>query len=340
MRGYHGRMTPADAPNPLRIFDGINSYQRTFALKAAVELDIFRHIGAGVTDVAELAARCHASPKGVRVLCDYLTIIGFLTKAGDRYGLVPDSAAFLDSSSPTFIGTMFYFLAHSQHLAHFTDLAAVVRKGGAVHGRGNMEPEAPIWVEFARWMAPMSAFAARELAAVVNTPGRPMKVLDIAAGHGAYGIAVATLNPLATVYAQDWKNVLELARDQAARAGVGDRYHTIPGSAFDVNLGSGYDLVLLPNFLHHFDVDTNVQLLRKVRNALAEGGRVATVEFVPNDDRVSPAPAASFSLMMLASTERGDAYTFHELDGMFRAAGFGQSRMQPLGPQTLILTDR
>ena len=181
-----------------------------------------------------------------------------------------------------------------------------------------MEPEAPIWVEFARWMAPMSAFAARDLAAVVNVPGRAIKVLDIAAGHGAYGIAIATLNPLATIYAQDWET-LELAVDQATRAGVGGRYHTIPGSAFDVALGSGYDLVLLPNFLHHFDATTNVELLRKVRAALAEGGRVATVEFVPNEDRASPPPAASFSLMMLASTERGDAYTFGELDGMFRA---------------------
>lgn len=333
-------MTPAAAPNPLRIFDAINSYQRTFALKAAVELDVFRHIGAGATNVPELAARCHASPKGVRVLCDYLTIIGFLTKSGDQYALAPDAAVFLDSSSPAFIGTTFYFLAHSQHLAHFTDLAAVVRKGGAVTGRGNMEPEAPIWVEFARWMAPMSAMAARDLAALVDIPGRALKVLDIAAGHGAYGIALAQLNPRATIYAQDWENVLELATDQAKRAGVADRFHTIPGSAFDVELGSGYDLVLLPNFLHHFDTATNVELLRKVRSALAEGGRVATVEFVPNDDRVSPQAAASFSLMMLASTEHGDAYTFREIEGMFRAAGYGASRSQPLGPETLILTER
>ena len=124
----------------------------------------------------------------------------------------------------------------------------------------------------------------------------------------------------------------------ARQAGVGDRYHAIPGSAFDVDLGSGYDLVLLPNFLHHFDRATNVKLLKRVRAALKPGGRVATVEFVPNDDRITPPMAAGFSMMMLGSTEGGDAYTFKELDAMFRDAGFGESTAQELGPQTLILT--
>jgi SAM-dependent methyltransferase len=132
--------------------------------------------------------------------------------------------------------------------------------------------------------------------------------------------------------------VLELSTEHARQAGVGERYHTIPGSAFDVDFGTGYDLILLPNFLHHFDHATNVKLLKKVRAALKPGGRVATVEFVPNEDRISPPMAAAFSMMMLGSTEGGDAFTFKELDAMLRDAGFGESTAQPLGPQTLILT--
>jgi len=176
------------------------------------------------------------------------------------------------------------------------------------------------------------------MAQTVNLPGQPMKVLDIAAGPGAYGIEIAKRNPLAQVYGQDWRNVLELSTEHARQAGVGDRYHTIPGSAFDVDFGTGYDLILVPNFLHHFDHATNVKLLKKVRAALKPGGRVATVEFVPNDDRITPPVAAAFSMMMLGSTEGGDAYTFKELDAMFRDAGFSESAAQPLGPQTLILT--
>jgi ubiquinone/menaquinone biosynthesis C-methylase UbiE len=330
--------TSSSQPNPMLIFEALNGYQRALALKSGVELDLFTHIADGATKVPELARRIQASEKGVRVLCDFLTIEGFLTKQNGAYGLTPDSVLFLNKKSPAYLGSIAFFLVHPQHLSNYLDLAAIVRKGGTTHGQGNMETENPVWVDFARWMAPISAMGAPALAAMLTEPGKPQKVLDIAAGPGAYGIEIAKLNPKAEIYAQDWKNVLELSVEHARQAGVADRFHTIPGSAFEVDLGTGYDLILLPNFLHHFDHATNVKLLKKVRAALKPGGRVATVEFVPNDDRISPPQAAAFSLMMLGSTESGDAYTFKELDAMFRDAGFGESQPQPLGPQTLILT--
>jgi 2-polyprenyl-3-methyl-5-hydroxy-6-metoxy-1,4-benzoquinol methylase len=166
-------------------------------------------------------------------------------------------------------------------------------------------------------------------------------VLDIAAGPGVYGIEIARLNPQAQIYGQDWKNVLEVSVEAARNAGVADRYHTIPGSAFEADLGNNYDLILLPNFLHHFDHETNVALLKRVRTALKTSGRVATVEFVPNEDRVSPPMPATFSMMMLGSTVGGDAYTYSELAAMMRDAGFSRSTQQPLprSPETLILTE-
>src|SRR5215813_8937563 len=108
---------------------------------------------------------------------------------------------------------------------------------------------------------------------------RELKILDIAAGHGAFGIAFLSHNPKASVYAVDWPAVLEVAEENARAAGVADRHHKITGSAFEVDFGSGYDLVLVTNFLHHFDVPTNVTLLKKVRACLSEGGRAATLEF-------------------------------------------------------------
>ena len=114
--------------------------------------------------------------------------------------------------------------------------------------------------------------------------------------------------------------------------GVADRYHTIPGSAFDVDFGSGYDVVLLTNFLHHFDVPTVESLLKKVHASLGDGGVAATLEFVPNSDRVSPPGVAGFSLIMLATTPRGDAYTFEEFDRMFKNAGFVKNEIHSMEP--------
>lgn len=167
-------------------------------------------------------------------------------------------------------------------------------------------------------------------------------MLDIAAGHGIYGILVAKSNPEAHIVQLDWPNVLEVARENAAKFGVADRIAYIEGSAFMEDYGSGYDLVLLTNFLHHFDAPTIETLLRKVHAALKPGGRAMTVEFVPNDDRITPPQAAGFALIMLQSTDAGDAYTFAELDQMLRNAGFERSERFDLlpTPQTLIMSNR
>jgi hypothetical protein len=113
---------------------------------------------------------------------------------------------------------------------------------------------------------------------------------------------------------------------------VADRHRLLPGSAFEVNWGGPYDVVLLTNFLHHFDVPTCERLAAKAHAALAPGGRALTLEFIPEPDRVSPPTAAAFALTMLATTAHGDAYTFAEYDGLFARAGFARSEFHPLPP--------
>jgi 2-polyprenyl-3-methyl-5-hydroxy-6-metoxy-1,4-benzoquinol methylase len=334
----------AQQPSPQLFFQTVNAHQRTEALKAAIDLEVFTAIGEGNSTVAEIAKRCQTSEKGMRVLCDYLTIMEMLTKQGDRYALTPDSSVFLDKRSPAYLGGATEFLCSDMLIEGFKQMTEAVRKGGtAVGEEGTTGPENPIWVKFARGMAGMMAMPAQLMAKLVDpNADRKLKILDIAAGHGLFGIAFASQNKQAEVTAVDWKAVLEVAKENAQKAGVADRYRTIEGSAFDVEFGSGYDLVLLTNFLHHFDPTTNETLLRKVRAALADGGRAVTLEFVPNEDRVTPPEVAGFSLVMLVGTPSGDAYTFAELERMFANAGFSRSTIHALPPtfQQVVISEK
>src|SRR5712691_8988247 len=193
------------------------------------------------------------------------------------------------------MGACTRFLLNDSLRKRFLALSDAVRYGGASDPMA-LEPESSIWVDFARSMAPMMMMASQELAKLVIAGAtRPLKLLDIAAGHGLFGIAVLRANPNATVTAVDWKNVLEVARENAEKFGVADRYKTLAGSIFDVDIGRGYDLILVPNFLHHFDEPTIEQLLKKLRRALKPDGKVATLEFVPEEDRVSPPVPAAFA---------------------------------------------
>lgn len=327
--------TPASQqPSPQLFFQTMNAHQRTEALKAGIELEVFTAIGEGNTTAAEIASRCQASEKGIRVLCDYLTIMEMLTKQDDRYGLTLDSSVFLDKRSPAYLGGAVEFLGSPLLTGSAKYMADAVRKGGtAMPDDGTMGPDNPVWVTFARAMAALMDFPSQLIVKLVDpVADRKLKILDIAAGHGLFGIAFAKNNPQAEVTAVDWKAVLEVAKENAQKAGVVDRYDTIEGSAFDVDFGSGYDLVLLTNFLHHFDVPTCETLARKVHAALADGGRAVTLEFVPNEDRVTPPDAAGFSMIMLTTTPSGDAYTFSELERIFANAGFSRSTLHPLPP--------
>lgn len=334
---------PTEQPSPLYIFETLTAYQRSAALKGAIELDLFTAIAEGVDTSEALAARCQTAPKGMRVLCDYLTVFGFLTKTDDRYSLTLDAATFLNRHSPAYMGVATIFLQSPTLMQAYADVAAAVRKGGAAFSEeGTMEADHPVWVEFARAMAPLMAMPADLIGKLIDAENMAScKVLDIAAGHGMFGIALARQNPAAEITAVDWAHVLAVASDNADKAGVASRYHTLPGSAFDVEFGDGYDVVLLTNFLHHFDPATNETLLRKVHAALKPGGRAVTFEFVPNDDRVSPPVPAAFAMTMLISTTAGDAYTFAEYDQMFTNAGFAKTEMHQLPPsmqQVLVST--
>lgn len=324
----------ADNISPQLIFDTFNAYQRSAALKTAIEIDLFTAIAKGHDNPPALASACGVAERGARILADYLVVIGLLQKSQDQWQLTPDAALFLDRRSPAYLGGAIEFISSKEHRNHFDELTETVRRGGARDDdQSVLAPDHEAWVRFARGMAGMMAMPADALAKrVVEQGAAAMKVLDIAAGHGLFGIAVARQNPQATIVAVDWANVLAVAVGNAKKVGVDNRYQPLPGSAFDVEFGTGYDVVLLTNFLHHFDRQAIDKVMRKVHAALKPGGRAFVLEFVPNDDRVTPRTSAAFAMVMLGTTPAGDAYTFAEYREMFAAAGFAGCECFNLDP--------
>jgi ubiquinone/menaquinone biosynthesis C-methylase UbiE len=334
-----------EMPSPAAVFQSLTAYQQTAALKAAIDLNVFTAIAQGATTSAALARETGASARGLRMLCDRLVVDRFLSKAGDAYALTPTAAMFLDRRSGAYVGGAIAFLTNPTIVEAFAKLTDAVRRGGtALDHAGTVAPDASVWVDFARSMKGLAGFTAELVGNVldVDHADRPWKILDVAAGHGMFGIALARRHPRAQVVALDWGPVLAVAEENAREAGVADRVRLLPGDAFATDLGEGYDLVLLPNFLHHFDAPTCEKFLRRVHAALAPGGRVVIAEFMPNEDRVSPPDAATFALVMLATTPAGDAFTFAEYERMLRAAGFARAEPHelPMSPQRLVIAAR
>lgn len=337
---------PIDAPappTPERFFDTLQAYQRTAALRAAIELELFTAIANGAHDVRSIAAACRASERGIRMLCDYMAILGFLTKGeGGTYQLSADAQVFLTKASPAYLGGIVEFLVSPEIADNFDRLTDTIRSGTVPEKSNTVSTENPVWEKFARAMVPMMFPTAQEIANILEIPssGR-MRVLDIAAGHGIFGIVLAQRNPDIEVVAVDWKNVLKVASENAVKMGVGAQHKTVAGDAFTADWGTGYDVALVTNFLHHFDAKTNTAFLRKIADSMNAGGRVVVLEFVPFDDRISPPMPASFVMNMLAGTPAGDAYTYAELSDMLIDAGLKDPEEHRLqGPQTVIVATK
>ncbi len=334
----------APPPNPSLFWEAVNGYQRSAAIRAAIDHDLFTAVAEGADTAAAAAQRRAIPERGVRILLDYLTAVGFLTKSEDRYALTADTAAFLDSRSPSYLGGMVDFLQSEPQRDSFLELTETVRRGTIPDNRDDaLGVEHPMWVSFARSMAVMMAPMAKLIAGLAAEEAGPrLRTLDIAAGHGLFGIAVARALPQARITAVDWLGVLSIAEENARQAGVADRHQSLPGNAFEVDLGDDYDLALVTNFFHHFDRPGCLRLMRKLHAALRPGGRLITLEFIPNEDRVTPPDAAMFSLTMLAGTPSGDAYTFADYDSMCKEAGFAESRLiePPFGPQRILIARR
>ena len=310
----------AVAPSPALFAEAVNAYQRTAAIKAAIHLEVFTAIAEGNTTHYDLAMRCRTSERGMSILLDYLVILGFLLKHGEQYALTPDAALFLDKHQPSYVGGALEFLPT-------TEIAATRNNTGKVAW------ENPVCENFVRAMLPLLLLPAQGIAKLVAVEQtRPVKVLDIAAGHGIFGIAFAQQYPNVEVTALDWPKVLDVARANAQRFGVNERFATLAGSAFELDWGGGYDVVLVTNFLHHFDPPTCERLLRKVHASLNPGGRAVTLEFVPNEAPVKPPPAASALMKLDAMPD--DTYTAVGYNRMFRNAGFAYTDLFPV-PQTL-----
>jgi SAM-dependent methyltransferase len=327
--GTHGKGRAPEGsslPPRSRLTDNAFAFQRTAALRAAVGLGVFTAIGEGHKTPQALARRCVAAERGVRVLCDFLVAIGLLDRTGEGYVAAPDAAAYLDRRSLAFIGDALDFVASGTILrAVLSDPAAVVRNGGTILGEANhfVAPDQTDWTTYARTVAPMMARSAASLAALVANRGAEIHhVLDIAAGPGQNGIALAKHLPDVRVTAVDWPGVLEVAARNARAAGLDGRWKAQPGSALDTEFAGSYDVALVVRFLHLLAPQQREALLRRVHAALAPGGRIVALQIMLNDDHVSPPFAAAMNFSVLATTPSGEVLTTGELEASLRAVGF------------------
>jgi ubiquinone/menaquinone biosynthesis C-methylase UbiE len=328
--------------SPERIMQFAWGYAPTLVIEAAVRHGIFDLLDKGPLTAVQVAARTGASPRGVNAILDVLVSLHLLQRKGNRVALTPESATFLVSTKPSFYGIFFRHVS-DQLLPSWLQLNEIVRTGRPAMKVNARKQGAEFFAQFVESLFPISFPAATALGHHLGIPraSAPLSVLDIGAGSGVWGIALAKQSPHVRVHAVDWPQVLKVTRRVAQKHGLANRFSSAPGDFFDADFGSGHRLATIGHILHSEGRERSRRLLKKTFSALAPGGTVAIQEFVPNDARTGPPTALIFAVNMLVNTEAGDTFTFAEMSQWLRTAGFKSPRLLEVpSVSPLVLADK
>lgn len=330
------------AITPERLMQFAWGYAPPLIIEAAVKHRLFDLLAASPGGAAELAKRARVSVRGVQAVCNALVGLGLLARNGGRYALTEESARFLVSGQPAYHGGLFRHIS-TQLLPDWFGLDETVRTGKPSVRVNSRKQGAKFFSEFVESLFPLSYPAARSLGAHLGVAKarQPVRVLDLAAGSGVWGVALAELSPQVYVTAVDWPPVLAVTEKVARRHGVANRLTKVPGDLLVAPFGENYHVATLGHILHSEGRDRSRRLLKKAFDALAAGGTIAIMEFLVEADRSGPPRALLFAVNMLVHTEAGDTFSFEEISGWLREAGFIKPRLLKVpGPSPLVLATK
>ncbi|HEX4052663.1 MAG TPA: methyltransferase [Tepidisphaeraceae bacterium] len=316
------------AVTPQRLFELSWGFVPTLMLQAAIENRVFDALDGGPKNIDQLATATGASKRGLRALVNALVGFGIIHRRKDRFTLAPDTAAFMVSTKPGFLGGIVHHMT-GQLLDNFRHLPEIVRTGKPATPVNQQKKGSEFFSKFVESLFnlsyPVACALADHLAPKLPKNGR-VNILDIAAGSGVWGFGVAQRFPQSQITAVDWPAVLPVTRRIAKRQKLADRLRTIEGDILQADYGNGFHVATLGAILHSEGEARSRKLLKKVFDALAPGGVIAIAEFVPNEDRTGPPYPLLFAVNMLVHTDEGDTFTFKEMTGWLKQAGFQKIR--------------
>jgi ubiquinone/menaquinone biosynthesis C-methylase UbiE len=324
--------------SPAMIMRDLMGAWRSRALVAAVELDVFSHIASGKRTAKEVAEAAGASQRGISNLLDALVGIHYLRKSGGRYALAPISAAFLVRGKKTYAGGAVQ--PFSLTWGQWEHLTETVKTGRPHHAIDDAEHGKKFFPQLVEGIFPSSFAAATAVVSRLSSKerGAIRKILDVAAGSGAWSLAFAQAIPEARVTTLDFPEMTPITRKFTERFGVAGRYEYKEGDLRLADLGQAtYDLVILGHIIHTEGEKHGKELLRKAYGALRPGGKLLLAEFMPNDARTGPSMPLLFGLNMLLHTEEGNVFTLREFRSWLKAAGFRKMATVPTPPPATVI---
>ena len=338
-----GRIRRGEQVSPERLMEIGFAYAPPLIISAGVNNKVFDSLQNGAKTSEQIAGETGASARALRILMNALVGLDLLKKDRlERYSLTPESAAFLLSNKPGTHAGFFGTIA-PQLISRWVRLSDIVREGRPAVAVNQETEGTEFFSQLVENIIPMSYPPAQTLGdhlQLAKTKDE-IRVLDLAAGSGIWGIALAEKSPRVYVTAVDWAGMIPTTKRITQKFGVSDRFNYIEGDILETNFGSGYDIATLGHILHSEGEERSRQLLKKTFSALKPGGIIAVAEWLVNDKRTEPTHSLMFAVQMLVNTDKGETFSFNEIKSWLEDAGFRKVRkLEAPGPSPLVLATK
>src|SRR5436853_3730332 len=338
-----GRIRRGEQVTPERLMELSFAYAPPMIISAGVSNRVFDSLEGDAKTTEQVAGETGASARALGILMNALVGLGLLKKNRQgKYSLTPESAAFLLSKRPGTHAGFFGAIA-PQLISKWLRLTDIVREGRPAVAVNQEIEGTEFFSQLVENIIPMSYPAAKKLGdhLKIEKTKDEIRVLDLAAGSGIWGIALAQESPRVRVSAVEWAGMIPTTKRITEKYGVRDRFNFVEGDLLEADFGNGYDIATLGHIVNSEGEDRSRKLLKKTFRALKPGGVIAIAEWLVNDQRTEPLPALMFAVQMLVNTENGDTFSFNEIKRWLEEAGFKKVRkLEAPGPSPLILATK
>jgi len=302
--------------------DALSAYRLPRVILTALELKLFTVIGKTTWELPDLARELKVSERGLSILCRNLATAGLLLKKGSRYRNSRLASTALNADDPAYRGSYIQLIVN--HANDWLRLLESVRTGEPLN---KDEPEEPDYRRQFTWaMHHRTLETAPLIAAQLSLKG-VKTLLDLGGGPGTYAMAFLARNPGLRATVCDRPAALEVAKEIAATQKAGARLSYLPLDLLKDEIPGPFDVIWYSNVLHIYSPEQNLDVFRRARAALSEGGRLLIQDaFLHDREALYPEEASLFAVSMLLFTETGNTYSVAETTTWLKEAGFASVR--------------
>jgi 2-polyprenyl-3-methyl-5-hydroxy-6-metoxy-1,4-benzoquinol methylase len=284
----------------------------------AAHLGIFEALKNGAKTLQELADACNLNVHALRSVMGALTSAEYLKYSDGKFELKPMARKWLLKDARQ---SLYYQMLFSDIMWDWmSGLRDFLKTGQGLQYHQSFA--AHQWDSYQKGMYAVARVTSPEVARKTPVPAGATKMLDIGGSHGLYSEELCRKYSQLTSVILDLPDAVEKAKPILASSSVRNKINYRPGDALQDDLGRNeYDLVFMANLVHHFTHQQNIDLCKKIFNALKPGGYLVIQEFIRPETPKSADQVGALLDVFFALTSTSGTWSVKEIAAWQKKAG-------------------